>query len=219
MNIRTFPVALEYSLGERRADGCIHILGVAGSLAAAITLMILAAGALPALSLVPLAIYGAGLVAMFACSAAYHLITKEKAKALCRRLDHSAIFLMIAGTYTPLALLSMGGAWGTGLLAAVWAIALFGMAAKLILPRVFERVSIGLYLAQGWAVLAAIKPLSAAVPALSLWLILIGGVLYTLGVLFHLWRRLPYHNAIWHGFVFVAAGVHYTAILDATVLV
>ena len=219
MNVRTFPVALEYSPGERRADGCIHILGVTASLAAAIVLMILAAQALPALALVPLGIYGAGLVAMFACSAAYHLITKEKAKELFRRLDHSAIFVMIAGTYTPFALLSMGGAWGTGLLAAVWAIALFGMAAKLILPRVFERVSVGLYLAQGWAVLAAIKPLSAAVSTLSLWLILIGGVLYTLGVLFHLWRRLPYHNAIWHGFVLLAAGVHYTAILDATVLV
>ncbi|MDP2621959.1 MAG: hemolysin III family protein [Hyphomicrobiales bacterium] len=210
---------VEYSLGERVADGCMHLLGVTASLAAAVTLMIVAGQMLPALSLVPLAVYGAGLVAMFACSAAYHLIRKGKAKELFRRLDHAAIFVMIAGTYTPFALLNMGGAWGIGLLSAVWAIALFGAAAKLFLPRAFERISLALYLAQGWAVLVTLKPLAAAVPTLALVLIVVGGVLYTLGVLFHLWRRLPYHNAIWHGFVLIAAGVHYAAILDATILV
>ena len=210
---------LEYSLGERVADGCVHLLGVVASLAAAITLMILAARVLPGLSLIPLGVYGVGLVAMFACSAAYHLITKEKAKELFRRLDHAAIFVMIAGTYTPLALLNMGGAWGFGLLSAVWAIAFFGAAVKLALPRALERISIALYLAQGWAALVTLGPLASAVPTLALVLIGMGGVLYTLGVPFHLWRRLPYHNAIWHGFVLAAAGLHYAAILDATILV
>ena len=210
---------LEYSLGERVADGCMHLLGVTASLAAAVTLMIVAGQMLPALSLVPLAVYGAGLVAMFACSAAYHLIRKGKAKELFRRLDHAAIFVMIAGTYTPFALLNMGGAWGIGLMSAVWAIALIGVVMKLALPRIFERLSVPLYLAQGWAALVTIKPLVAAVPTLTLVLIGVGGVLYTIGVLFHLWDRLPYHNAIWHGFVLVAAGVHYAAILDATILV
>jgi hemolysin III len=174
---------------------------------------------LPALSVIPLGVYGAGLVAMFACSAGYHLIRKARAKEIFRRLDHAAIFVMIAGTYTPFALLNMGGAWGIGLLSAVWAIALIGVVMKLALPRIFERLSVPLYLAQGWAVLVAIKPLVAAVPTLALVLIGVGGVLYTIGVLFHLWDRLPYHNAIWHGFVLVAAGVHYAAILDATILV
>lgn len=208
----------DYSQGERVADGCLHLLGVTASLAAAGTLMILAAHMLPALSLVPLGVYGAGLVAMFACSAAYHLIRKGRTKEIFRRLDHAAIFVMIAGTYTPFALLNMGGAWGIGLVSAVWGIALFGAAAKLILPRAFERISIALYLAQGWAVLVTVKPLAAAVPTLALVLILIGGILYTLGVLFHLWSRLPYHNAIWHGFVLIAAGVHYAAVLQATLL-
>jgi hemolysin III len=208
----------EYSKGELVADGFLHMLGVTASLAAAVSLMILAARMLPAPSLVPLGVYGAGLVSMFACSAAYNLIRKERAKELFRRLDHAAIFVMIAGTYTPFAILNMGGAWGTGLMAAVWAIALIGAAVKLMFPRTFERISIALYLAQGWAVLVTVKPLAAAVPTLALVLILIGGVLYTLGVVFHLWHRLPYHNAIWHGFVLVAAGVHYAAILDATVL-
>jgi hemolysin III len=113
----------------------------------------------------------------------------------------------------------MGGAWGIGLLSAVWAIALIGVATRLAFPRAFERLSVPLYLAQGWAVLVAIKPLALSVPTLALVLIGIGGALYTVGVLFHLWHRLPYHNAIWHGFVLVAAGVHYAAILDATILV
>ena len=209
----------EYTVRERVADGCIHFLGVTASLAAAVTLIVLAARMLPALSVIPLGVYGAGLVAMFVCSAGYHLISKARAKEIFRRLDHAAIFVMIAGTYTPLALLNMGGAWGIGLLSAVWAIALIGVATKLALPRAFERLSVGLYLAQGWAALVTIKPLVAAVPTLTLVLIGVGGVLYTIGVLFHLWDRLPYHNAIWHGFVLVAAGVHYAAILDATILV
>jgi len=208
----------EYTVRERVADGCIHFLGVTASLAAAVTLIILAARMLPALAVIPLGIYGAGLVAMFACSAGYHLIRKGRAKEILRRLDHTAIFVMIAGTYTPLALLSMGGAWGIGLLSAVWAIAFIGVVMKLVLPRTFERLSVSLYLAQGWAVLVAIKPLALSVPTLALVLIGVGGALYTIGVLFHLWHRLPYHNAIWHGFVLVAAGVHYAAILDATIL-
>lgn len=209
----------EYTVRERVADGCVHLLGVTASLAAAITLVVLAAHMLPARSVIPLAVYGAGLVAMFACSAGYHLIRKERAKELLRRLDHAAIFVMIAGTYTPLALLGMGGPWGIGLLSVVWAIALIGVVTKLAFPRALERLSVALYLAQGWAVLVAIKPLIASVSTLTLVLIGIGGVLYTVGVLFHLWQRLPYHNAIWHGFVLMAASVHYAAILDATNLV
>jgi hemolysin III len=209
----------EYTVRERMADGCVHFLGVTASLAASVTLIVLAAHILPAHSVIPLGVYGAGLVAMFVCSAGYHLIRKERPKELFRHLDHAAIFVMIAGTYTPFALLNMGGAWGIGLLSAVWAIALIGVATRLAFPRAFERLSVPLYLAQGWAVLVAIKPLALSVPTLALVLIGIGGALYTVGVLFHLWHRLPYHNAIWHGFVLVAAGVHYAAILDATILV
>ena len=206
-------------MGERVVDNGIHLLGVSASIAAAIALMIVAARVLPAFSLVPLGVYGAGLVAMFVSSAAYHLSRKERAKELFRRLDHAAIFVMIAGTYTPLALLNIGGAWGFGLLSFVWAIAILGVTVKLSLPRAFERLSIALYLVQGWAVLVAAKPLVLSVPTPSLVLIGIGGALYTLGVVFHVWRRLPYHNAIWHGFVLVAAGLHYTAILGAATLI
>ncbi|MGI9383127.1 MAG: PAQR family membrane homeostasis protein TrhA [Methyloligellaceae bacterium] len=209
----------EYSARERVADGCVHAVGVTASLAATGTLLVVAAHMLPAASVASLAVYGVGLVAMFSFSAAYNLVTRPGLKAVLRRFDHAAIFVMIAGTYTPLALIAMGGAWGFGLFAAVWAIALIGVALNLFAPHLFRRVSIGLYLAQGWVALAALDPLVAQVSPHVLALIGIGGALYTVGVLFHVWDRLPYNNAIWHVFVLVAAAVHYAAILEATALI
>jgi hemolysin III len=205
----------EHSVSERLVDGCIHALGVAASVAAAVALIIAAIRTLSVSAIAPLAIYSAGLVAMFAFSAAYHLAASPRPKARLRRFDHAAIFVMIAGTYTPLTLLKMGGIWGVGLCAAVWTIALCGAGAKLLLAQAFDRISMALYLVQGWLALIAIEPLAAAVSRQSLLLICLGGILYTAGVVFHVWEKLRYHNAIWHGFVLAAASVHYAAILDA----
>src|SRR6187200_770765 len=205
-----------YSAAERIADGSVHILGVAASLVAATALMI-AALKLPPASIVSLAIYGFGLIAVFACSAAYHLVTEARLKAILRRFDHAAIYVKIAGTYTPFAMVKMGDAAGLALLAAVWAITAFGATAKLLWPGRLERTSYVLYLAQGWAIVAAFGPFASAVSGRVLALLAAGGVIYTLGVVFHLWERLPYHNAIWHGFVVAASGCHFAAIVDAVV--
>jgi hemolysin III len=135
-------------------------------------------------------------------------------KAVFRRLDHAAIFIMIAGTYTPFALMKMDAKWGFILLAVVWTMAAIGVAIKLFAPRYLEGVTTGLYLVQGWAVVVAWHPLVSAVPGRVAFLLMLGGVLYTVGVLFHLWERLPFQNAIWHGFVLVAASVHFAAVVD-----
>lgn len=211
----TYP---DYSLGERIADGVVHALGVGASVAAAIVLLVIAAAHAPALPFVSLSVYGAGLIAVFAFSAGYHLVRRPRLKAVLRRFDHAAIFVMIAGTYTPFALVSIGGSWGVALLAIVWAVAALGVAWKLLLPGRFEGVSVALYLAQGWVMVVALKPLIAAVSPSVFLLLAIGGGLYTLGVVFHVWRGLPYHNAIWHALVLVAAGFHYTAVLAAVAL-
>ena len=205
-----------YSAAERIADGSVHILGVAASLVAATALMI-AALKLPPASIVSLAIYGFGLIAVFACSAAYHLATEARLKAILRRFDHAAIYVKIAGTYTPFAMVKMGDAAGLALLAAVWTITAFGATAKLLWPGRLERTSYVLYLAQGWAIVAAFGPFASAVSDRVLVLLVAGGVIYTLGVIFHLWERLPYHNAIWHGFVVAASACHFAAIVDAVV--
>jgi hemolysin III len=204
----------QYSARERLADGCIHVISVTASLVALAALLIVGVSAQATLWIVGLAIYGLALVATFSCSAGYHLSVRPKLKAVFRRLDHAAIFLMIAGTYTPFVLIKMNNAWGLGLLAVVWGMAAIGIAMKLFAPRYLEGVSTALYLVQGWAVIVAWHPLVSAVPQHVALLLMIGGVLYTVGVVFHLWQRLPYQNAIWHGFVLTAASVHYVAVLD-----
>ena len=206
-----------YTKRERVADGCIHVVSVVASLIALVALLIVAFETQAALWIVSLAIYGIALVATFSCSAGYHLIVRPKLKSIFRRLDHAAIFLMIAGTYTPFALMKMDASWGLTLLAVVWSMAALGIAIKLFAPRYLEGVSTALYLVQGWAVVVAWKPLVAAVPGHVALLLMLGGVLYTVGVVFHLWEKLPFQNAIWHGFVLTAASVHYAAVLDIAV--
>jgi hemolysin III len=214
MSSVVFP---QYTKRERVADGCIHVVSVIASLIALVALLIVAFETQAALWIVSLAIYGIALVATFSCSAGYHLIVRPKLKSIFRRLDHAAIFLMIAGTYTPFALMKMDASWGLTLLAVVWSMAALGIAIKLFAPRYLEGVSTALYLVQGWAVVVAWKPLVAAVPGHVALLLMLGGVLYTVGVVFHLWEKLPFQNAIWHGFVLTAASVHYAAVLDIAV--
>jgi hemolysin III len=208
----------EYAIRERIADGCIHAVGVTASLVALTALLIIGVQSKTLLWVVSLTIYGLALVATFSCSAGYHLVVRPKLKEILRRFDHAAIFLMIAGTYTPFILIKMNTSWGLGLLAVVWAMAAIGIAIKLFAPRFLEGLSTALYLVQGWAVLAAWEPLMSAMPGRVLTLLVAGGVLYTIGVVFHLWERLPYQNAIWHGFVLSAASCHFAAVIFVVAL-
>jgi hemolysin III len=207
-----------YTIRERVADGCIHIIGVTASLVALTTLLIIGIKSQTLPFVVSLTIYGLALVATFSFSAGYHLVVRPKLKEVLRRLDHAAIFLMIAGTYTPFILIKMQTPWGFGLLAVVWIMAAIGIAIKLFAPRFLEDLSTALYLVQGWAVIAAWEPLMSAMPGRVLTLLAIGGVLYTIGVVFHLWERLPYQNAIWHGFVLSAASCHFAAVMSVVSL-
>jgi hemolysin III len=212
-NIAALP---SYTLRERIADGCIHITGVTASLVALGALLTIGVQSQTALWTVSLTIYGLALVATFSFSAGYHLVVRPKLKEVLRRFDHAAIFLMIAGTYTPFVLIKMNTPWGLGLLAVVWIIAGIGIAIKLFAPRLLDGLSTPLYLVQGWAVIAAWEPLMTALPGTALTLLTLGGVLYTVGVVFHLWERLPYQNAIWHGFVLSAASCHFVAVMFVT---
>jgi hemolysin III len=212
-HVKDSVVFPQYTMRERVADGCIHVIGVTASLVALTVLLIVGVGTQATLWIVSLAIYGLALVTMFSCSAGYNLAARPKLKEVMRRLDHASIFLMIAGTYTPFILIKMNNAWGLGLLAVVWIMAAIGIAIKLFAPRFLEGLSTALYLVQGWAVIAAWEPLMSAMPGRVLTLLVVGGVLYTIGVVFHLWERLPYQNAIWHGFVLSAASCHYAAVI------
>lgn len=199
--------------GEWLADLVIHALGVAFGLAACITLAVLTLPEAELLRLVSLGLYAAGLMTMLGCSALYNLAIHAPFRHLFRRLDHAAIFVMIAGTYTPFSLVAIGGAWGFGLFLFVWSVALAGVLLKLFWPHRFERLSIVAYLLLGWTIVVALEPLFDSVSPPTIVLLGIGGLFYSLGVVFHLWRRLPYHNAIWHACVLVAAVCHFAAVL------
>jgi hemolysin III len=204
-------IAWNYDRAEIIADGVVHAAGlVLGLIGAAIVIVILRAR--PA-AFAPTLIYMIGLMAMLGISAAYNMWPISPTKWLLRRFDHSAIYLLIAGTYTPFLALMKSGLAFAGLTAGIWSSALVGVLLKLALPGRFDRLSIALYLMLGWIGIIAYDHLLPVIPSASLWLLAIGGVLYSLGTLFHLWERLRFQNAIWHGFVLLAAGCHYSAVL------
>ncbi|MCG8357642.1 MAG: hemolysin III family protein [Kiloniellales bacterium] len=202
-----------YSKAERLADGVIHVIGVTFGLAASVALAALSLPRGDLLLLLSLGLYAMGMLSMLGCSALYNMTHDETRKQIFRRLDHAAIFVMIAGTYTPFVLIAIGGAWGLGLLAFVWSVAAAGVFLKLCYPRRFERLSVAVYLLLGWTILVAVEPFVTAVSTAGIVLILTGGLLYSLGVIFYLWKRLPYHNAIWHAFVLAAVVCHFSAVV------
>ena len=211
-------LAWNYDRAEIIADGVIHIIGVALGVVGAAVLLAIAFRAARSVEAGSAVIYVIGLLSMLGLSAAYNLWPVSPRKWLLRRFDHSAIYLLIAATYTPFLLQMKSGPVPAALLIVVWLTAAIGIALKLRWPGRFDRLSIVLYLVLGWSGLLAYAPVAEALRPLTLWLIAIGGALYSIGVMFHVWERLRFHNAIWHGFVLSAAGVHYTAVLSCVML-
>jgi hemolysin III len=159
-------------------------------------------------------VYAAGLLAMLGFSAAYNLWPVSRGKWLLRRLDHSAIYILIAATYTPVFAELQDRVFAMWLLAGVWSVAAVGVVLKLFFPGRFDKVSVGLYLAMGWSGIIAYDAGLSSLPQLALWFIVAGGLLYSFGVIFHAWHRLRFQNVIWHSFVLMGAACHYTAVLD-----
>jgi hemolysin III len=159
-------------------------------------------------------VYAAGLLAMLGFSAAYNLWPVSRRKWLLRRFDHSAIYVLIAATYTPIFAQLPERLFALSLLAGVWGVAAVGIVLKLFFPGRFDRVSVGLYLAMGWSGVIAYDAGLSSLPQLAFWFILAGGLLYSFGVVFHAWQRLRFQNVIWHCFVLLGAACHYTAVLD-----
>jgi hemolysin III len=199
-----------YSTFEHRADALIHLLGIIFAVNASLWLLFHVTG----LSvLISVSVYCAGLLAMISLSAAYNLMPHHRpSKQWLRRFDHAAIFIMIAATYTPFAVNRLGHPQGDLILAAIWLSATCGIALKVLFPRRFEIASLSLYLAMGWLVVTVIQPLSHSLATIDFWLLIAGGLVYSGGVVFYVIDRIPYHKAIWHGAVLVAAVLHFSAI-------
>nr|WP_210381486.1 hemolysin III family protein [Microvirga zambiensis] len=201
----------EYDRAELWADGVVHGLGIALGLAAVAVLVAAIPPDPSASDLIPSLIYSVAVMAVLVISAAYNLWPITPVKWWLRRFDHAAIFVLIAGTYTPL-LVRMGSALAPQILMViVWAASTVGIVLKIALPGRFDRLSIGLYLLIGWSGVVLWDHV-LALPTATLWLLGAGAVLYTAGVIFHVWDSLRFQNAIWHAFVLVATACHYGAV-------
>jgi len=202
-----------YSLREDFANSIIHGVGFILSIIGMCVLIAFASIYGNAWHVISCSIYGSTLVFLYTASTLYHSIQLAKAKRVLRVLDHSTIFLLIAGTYTPFTLVNLRGPWGWSLFGVIWALAVIGILFETTMLRKGAIVSVAFYVAMGWVVVVAIKPMLSLVDTGGLVLLLLGGVAYTTGVVFYLWRQMPYNHAIWHVFVLAGSALHFFSIL------
>lgn len=201
-----------YSRGEELANTLTHAVGAAASLAAGVALVGLASAGGDAWRLISAAVYSLSLLLLYSASAIYHGAPAGRAKARLEILDHCAIFLLIAGTYTPFTLVSLRGPWGWSLFGVVWGLAVAGVTLKLIFATRFSLLSTLIYIGMGWIVVVATVPMIQAVPAATLAWLVAGGIAYTAGTFFYHNHRIPYAHAIWHLFVIAGSVCHFIAV-------
>jgi hemolysin III len=216
--LKSRRVPSAYRPAERAADRAVHIVALAAGAAGALAIGVRAAVGADPLTFAAIAVYSIALLTMLSASAAHNRGRTLAGEERRRRIDHAAIFVMIAGTYTPFTMRLLSGSLAIGMTAGLWSVAFAGAVMKLRYPRRFERLSIVIYLALGWQGLFLVPSLFLSLPQPAAALIVAGGGLYSVGVIFHGWKTLPFQNAIWHGFVALAAGCHYAAIWQSVVL-
>ena len=202
-----------YSVVEEIINASTHGFGILLSIVGLSVLVAFSSLNGSVILIVSCAIFGASLIFSYTSSTLYHAITNEKVKQIFRQFDHAAIYFLIAGTYTPIALVSLGGAWGWTIFSIIWLVAIVGIVLKFVYPHRFKKLSVLLYLIMGWFVVIAINQLMKNMDSGGLWLMLIGGLFYSVGVIFYVWKSLPYNHAIWHLFVLGGSISHYFMVL------
>jgi hemolysin III len=211
--VRAAVAAQRRGLREDVANAATHGVGLLMAVAAVPVLIVLGALRGTPVHVVSFAVYGASLVLVYAASTLYHATRRPRLRHAFRILDHVAIYLLIAGTYTPVMLISVEGPWGWTLLSLVWVLAAGGCVFKVFFVGRFQRLSTTLYLVMGWLAVLAVGPLVEALPAVGLAWLVAGGLSYTFGVVFFAWERMPYNHAVWHLFVIAGSACHYVAML------
>jgi len=213
-NLRKESCSLKsQTLGEEITNSITHGVGIGLSIAALVILVVLASRRGDAWRIVSFSIYGASLILLYISSTLYHSFVNPKIKKIFRIIDHSAIYLLIAGTYTPVTLTLMRGAWGWTLFGLAWGMAIGGIIITALLLDKLKSLLVLSYVAMGLLVVIAIKPMMQMVPRGMITWLFIGGACYLLGIIFYLWKRLPYHHPIWHIFVLGGSISHFLGIL------
>jgi hemolysin III len=202
-----------YTPGEEITHAITHGLGLLLSIAGLAVLVVAASVRGDVWHLVGCAVFGVTLILLYAASTLYHSVRHPRAKRVLRHFDHAAVYLLIAGSYTPFTLVSLRGGWGWTLLALVWGLAILGITLQVTRPSGLRHASVPLYLVMGWLVVIAIEPLVRSLHSQGLVLLILGGLAYTLGLVFYAWRRLPYNHAVWHLFVLAGSACHFTCVL------
>ena len=201
----------QFSAAEELAHSLTHGAGLLLGIAALVLMVVFAAQRGSAIHVVSCTVYGVTLVVMYTSSTLYHALPSGRGKRVFGILDHAAIFLLIAGTYTPFALVTLAGGWGWSLFAVIWALAIGGIVLEAVSRGRVRRVQLLLYLVMGWGIVGASGPLLKELAPAGLVLLLAGGLAYTLGVVFFVWRR-PFHHAVWHIFVLGGSICHFFAV-------
>ncbi len=202
-----------FTLGEEIANSLSHGLGAALSVAGLVVLVVLAARIGDPWRITSFAIYGATLIILYLASSLYHGVQNQRVKRVLRIIDHASIYLLIAGTYTPILLVSMRGAWGWALFGVIWGLALMGVVLQSLSFQHLRRLELFTYLMMGWLCVIAWREMSASISSAGLLWIAVGGAFYTTGVIFYAWHKLPYHHAVWHLFVLAGSASHFFAML------
>jgi len=212
-NNRSPVSAGQCSLGEEIANSITHGIGAALSIAAFVILVVFAGQQGDVWRIVSFSIYGATLFFLYLASTLYHSFTHEKVKHFFRLMDHSCIFLLIAGTYTPPLLVAMRGTWGWTLFSLIWGLAVFGLIFETLTIGKFKIISVIIYITMGWLAVFALNPMLKALPPGMFKWFLIGGLFYTVGIVFYAWEKISYNHAIWHLFVLAGSITHFFGIL------
>lgn len=207
------PVFKVFSLAEEIAHSVSHGIGIVLSIIALAVLVTVSVRQGDTARIVASAVFGTTLILLYVVSTLYHSIQIPRLKPILRMLDHTAIYLLIAGTYTPLTLITLRGPWGWGLLAAIWTLAIAGIVHAWSPWRRYRAFAHILYVLMGWLIVIAAVPLSRAMQVGGLVLLVLGGVVYTSGLAFYAWRRLPYNHLVWHLFVLTGSALHFFAVL------
>lgn len=202
-----------YDLKEEIANGVTHGIGAIASIVGLAVLVGYAAMNGDAQTVTAVAIFGGSMILLYTSSTLYHSVPHDGARAVFKVLDHASIYILIAGSYTPFALIALPDEMGWRLFTIIWSFAAVGVAFKLFFTGKFDKMSTVIYLGMGWLVVFYAKDVGAAIPDMGLWLLIAGGLSYTLGVVFYVWDNLPYNHAIWHLFVLGGTALHYFSVL------